>query len=105
VLISSSHEGMQELMDSLCDFLLYHGVTISADEVLEHSKTRYYARNSSERLAITIFDRNSRPGKLIAPRTIGLPCESGKVAISISRGLALPRLGLDRRSRSNQESH
>jgi hypothetical protein len=40
-IITSSQEEMQEIMDSLCEFMKFHGVTLSANHKVSESKTKY----------------------------------------------------------------
>jgi len=43
--VTSSQTEMQDMMDSLCDFLKFHGVTLSADDKVSLSKTKYISHN------------------------------------------------------------
>jgi hypothetical protein len=61
-LVTSSHEDMQTLMDSLCLFLRFHGVTLSADEDPLASKTVYVASGKRRPLRVSAFNRGSKPG-------------------------------------------
>ena len=67
-LVARSREELQALLSSLCEFLEYHGVTLSADADPLVSKTIYVSNRPSGPLLATVFDRSSRPGS-IRPRT------------------------------------
>ena len=65
-IITDSHASMQLIMDDLCDFLRYHGVTLSADDDPAESKTKYMtnrfaAGERSYTLHVDCFNRKSRP--------------------------------------------
>ena len=82
-IITSNQEEMQELMSSLCDFLKFHGVTLSADEKVSKSKTKYISYNPqakksdpAPRIEISCYNRDSRKGdqkmaKKIILRSLG----------------------------------
>jgi hypothetical protein len=65
-IITDSHASMQLIMDDLCDFLRYHGVTLSVDDDPSESKTKYMtnrfaAGERSYTLHVDCFNRKSRP--------------------------------------------
>ena len=60
-LITSSHEDMQLLMSSLTQFLLFHGVTLSADNDATKSKTVYVASQPSPPLTCAASCENPLP--------------------------------------------
>jgi hypothetical protein len=73
-IITDSHASMQLIMDDLCDFLRYHGVTLSADDDPAESKTKYMtnrfaAGERSYTLHVDCFDRKSRPSLMFLPIT------------------------------------
>ena len=84
-LVSPSHEGMQSLVDSLCSFLTFHGVSISATED-SSSKTVYVSSGVRRRLRVTQFSRDSRPGRVLAPRTVLIPCQSPETVVTYLGG-------------------
>ena len=97
-IITSNQQEMQELMDSLCDFLKYHGVTLSADGKVSKSKTKYISHNPAARpsdpvprIAISCYNRDSRKGDQKMPNNIILK-SLGKSYIFVYLG---GRLSLD----------
>ena len=54
---------MQEIMDSLTEFLKYHGVTLSADPDPAKSKIVFMS-SSRKPLILSCFNRQSRPGSI-----------------------------------------
>ena len=96
--VTSSQTEMQDMMDSLCDFLKFHGVTLSADDKVSLSKTKYISHNPNAkkgdeipRIKISCFNRDSRPGDIKRPKNIVLK-SLGKSYIFIYLG---GRLSLD----------
>ena len=97
-IVTSNQQEMQEIMDSLCDFLKYHGVTLSADEKVSKSKTKYISHNPAARpsdpaprIAISCYNRDSRKGDQKRPNNIILK-SLGKSYIFVYLG---GRLSLD----------
>jgi hypothetical protein len=94
-IVANSHAAMQAITADLCNFLRYHGVTLSADDVPDQSKTQYMTNrldhsNLDSRLgprpfalSLDCFNRASRPGAYKIPLT------------RISGREAEPRPGLD----------
>ena len=62
--VTSSHAEMQLIMNSLAEFLSFHGVTLNA------AKTHYVARGSCRPLKLRKFDRSSRSGFGAAPDSV-----------------------------------
>ena len=72
-IVTKNHEEMQRLMTSLCDFLHYHGVTLSANAKAEDSKTHYVTNaKKKEVLHLRCYNRKSSPGKILPPERIAL---------------------------------
>ena len=95
-IVTSNQQEMQELMDSLCDFLKYHGVTLSADEKVSKSKTKYISHNPAARpsdpvprIAISCYNRDSRKGDQKRPTNIILKSLRQILYIRILRRTAL----------------
>jgi hypothetical protein len=66
-IVTHSHEMMKAITDDLCDFLRFHGVTLTADDVTKESKTKYMinrldAKDTRYALSLDCFNRDSRPG-------------------------------------------
>jgi hypothetical protein len=75
--VTSSQTEMQEMMGSLYDFLKFHGVTLSANDKVSLSKTKYISHNPNAkkgdeipRIKISCFNRDSRPGDIKRPKNI-----------------------------------
>jgi hypothetical protein len=74
----------------LCDFLRYHGVTLSADDVPDQSKTQYMSNRLDHSnldlklgprpfaLSVDCFNRASRPGAYKIPLTRTIQAQSDK---------------------------
>jgi hypothetical protein len=61
-ILTDNHADMQAIISSLCEFLHFHGVTLSADSDPKKSKTVYCSPQNTP-LVITSFNRDSRPGQ------------------------------------------
>ena len=71
-IVTHSHEMMKAITDDLCDFLRFHGVTLSADDLTKESKTKYMtnrfdAKDKRYALSLDCFNRDSRPGTTLIP--------------------------------------
>jgi hypothetical protein len=82
-IITTSQDEMQEIMSSLCDFMKFHGVTLSANHKASESKTKYVSYNPKAKkgdpiahIDIRCFNRDSRldvplPTKHIRLQSLG----------------------------------
>ena len=88
-ILTDNHEDMQAIMSSLCEFLHYHGVTLSADSDPKKSKTVYCSPQNTP-LVITSFNRDSRPGQFRpANRIILKPRKRSHVFVYLGGRLSL----------------
>ena len=89
-IVANSHAAMQAITADLCDFLRFHGVTLSADDVAEKSKTQYMSNRLDHSdpdpkvgprpyaLSLDCFNRASRPGGHKIPLTRTIQAQSDK---------------------------
>ena len=89
-IVANSHAAMQAITADLCDFLRYHGVTLSADDVPDQSKTQYMTNRLDYSnldpklgprpfaLSLDCFNRASRPGAYKIPLTRTIQAQSDK---------------------------
>lgn len=83
-ILASSPQEMQTIVSSLCDFLLYHGVTLSANSKVEDSKTHYVTNAKRYRslvLHLKCYNRKSTPDCIVPPERIALKARSSNAIL------------------------